>query len=333
MLFSKNSNNPWNSTGIGNLKTLYKAIEKHDISKDHTLSSLKYKVFGRQNIQTSLDSAHRIGIIKHNETVKENRDIIKRLIDMTIFLITQELAFRGHNEKVDSQNQGNFRELAEFLSVYDSKFNEFLRESSVFTGMSKNIQNDLIDSINYVVSKHIESEIQNSVCFSWQVDETTDISCHSQLSVIFRYTYEGNIKEHFMGFYDVSKGRSAVDLFNLLNDQFAKFNFKEKLVGQTYDGASVMSGDLNGLQSQVKNIAPQALFTHCYGHRLNLVLQDAVGNVQECKIFFATLSGISSFFFQNQLKEQVFLKMSAVVKFREMLKLVGISNHVLLARF
>lgn len=156
------------------------------ISKDHTRSSLKYKLFGHQNIQTSLNSAHKISIIKHNETVKENRDILQRLIiDMTIFLITQELAFRGHNEKVDSQNKGNFRELAEFLSVYDSKFNAFLQESSVFSGLSKTIQNDLIDSINHVVSQHIESEIQNCVCFSWQVDETTDISCHSQLSVIF----------------------------------------------------------------------------------------------------------------------------------------------------
>lgn len=155
LLFSQNSKTPWNSTGIDNLKTLYKTTEKHNISKDHTHSSLKYKLFGRLNIQTSLDSAHRISIIKHNETVKENRDILQRLVDMTIFLITQELGFRGHNEKVDSQNKGNFRELAEFLSVYDSKFNAFLQETSVFSGLSKTIQNDLIHSINHVVSQFI----------------------------------------------------------------------------------------------------------------------------------------------------------------------------------
>jgi hypothetical protein len=58
-----------------------------------------------------------------------------------------------------------------------------------------------------------------------------------------------------------------------------------------------MSSELNGLQSKIKSTVPQALFIHCYANRLNLVLQDAVGEIQEVKIFFATLSGISFFFF------------------------------------
>jgi hypothetical protein len=68
-----------------------------------------------------------------------------------------------------------------------------------------------------------------------------------------------------------------------------------------------MSSELNGLQSKIKSTVPQALFIHCYANRLNLVLQDAVGEIQEVKIFFATLSGISFFFFfQNQQNVQTF---------------------------
>ena len=89
---------PWKSTGVDNLKALYKSIEKHNISKEHTYASLKLKLFGRQNIQNTLDSAHRITIIKHNEKVKENREMMNRLIDMTIYLASQELAFRGHDD-------------------------------------------------------------------------------------------------------------------------------------------------------------------------------------------------------------------------------------------
>jgi hypothetical protein len=61
-----------------------------------------------------------------------------------------------------------------------------------------------------------------------------------------------------------------------------------------------MSGELNGLQSKIKSTAPQALFIQCYVHRLNLVLQDAVGEIQEVKIdiFCNTFRNIVFFFFK-----------------------------------
>jgi hypothetical protein len=67
-------------------------LKIHGKSKDHTHAALKLKLFGKQNIENSLDSAHRTFILEYNEKVKSNREILKRLIDMTIFLGTQELA-------------------------------------------------------------------------------------------------------------------------------------------------------------------------------------------------------------------------------------------------
>ena len=57
-----------------------------------------------------------------------------------------------------------------------------------------------------------------------------------------------------------------------------------------------MSGHVNGLQSKVLSAYPNAIFTHCYAHVLNLVLQQSVSVIKECKIFFQTLSGLSAFF-------------------------------------
>ena len=31
----------------------------------------------------------------------------------------------------------------------------------------------------------------------------------------------------------------------------------------------------NGRENTIKNIKPQAMFTHCYAHKMNLVLQNA----------------------------------------------------------
>ena len=75
-----------------------------------------------------------------------------------------------------------------------------------------------------------------------------------------------------MGFFDVSSGKDASSLFNFMQEYFAKYDFKNKLVAQTYDGAAVMSGQLNGLQAKIKEVAPQAVFVHCYAHVLNLAL-------------------------------------------------------------
>ena len=56
---------------------------------------------------------------------------------------------------------------------------------------------------------------------------------------------------------------------------------------QTYDGASVMSGHLNGVQALIRQEYPFAYFVHCAAHRLNLVLCQAVSSMYiPCQIFF-----------------------------------------------
>ena len=74
------------------------------------------------------------------------------------------------------------------------------------------------------------------------------------------------------------------------------FNCEEKLAAQTYDGAAVMSGEHNGLQAKVREKCPQAIFVHCYAHKLNLVLSQSLSFIKLCKIFFTNLSSFGSFF-------------------------------------
>ena len=46
--------------------------------------------------------------------------------------------------------------------------------------------------------------------------------------------------------------------------------------GQCYDGASNMKEGKNGVASQIISKEPRAIFTHCYGHALNLAVGDTV---------------------------------------------------------
>jgi hypothetical protein len=68
------------------------------------------------------------------------------------------------------------------------------------------------------------------------------------------------------------------------------------LVGQTYDGACVIYGHINGLQSKVIEAYHLAVFTHCYVHVLNLVLKKSLSNIKECKLFFQNISGLAAHF-------------------------------------
>ena len=50
----------------------------------------------------------------------------------------------------------------------------------------------------------------------------------------------------------------------------------EQIRGQRYDGASAMRGRRGGVAKVIMDEEPQALYTHCYGHSINLAINDAI---------------------------------------------------------
>lgn len=91
-------NSVWSKSEYSDLKNLSRSIE------------IKYKLFGKLNIINAIDQGQKQAILDFNNKVKEYRDIFKRLIDIVVFLCCQ-VAFRGHKEDSDSDNEGNFQEL------------------------------------------------------------------------------------------------------------------------------------------------------------------------------------------------------------------------------
>lgn len=288
--------NVWNHDGFSDLNHLSAALQKHERSQNHAACFLKFTLFGKQRIDIQLDEQRRDHIRTHNEKVRKNREILKRLIQAVCFLGKQELPFRGHDESADSLNKGNFREYLESVREFDPALDNHLQTSTVFRGTSATIQNDLIKAVNSVMMDEIKQQIDAADFVSIMLDETTDVINKSQLSTVFRYVYQGCTFERFVHFTDVSADRSSEGLFKHVKNVVESFKIGQKLIGQTYDGASVMSGHLTGLQTKVLEEYPNAIFTHCYAHVLNLVLQHSLNSVQECRIFFQTLNGLAAFF-------------------------------------
>ena len=296
LLFPSKGNEIWQKSGFSDFKNLSRSLVRHSISQEHIQAEISLNLLGTVRIEHEVSSVTIVLNHQHNERVRKNREILKPLINIATVLGRQGLVFRGHEESDLSDNKGNFKEIYSEFYAKDSELLKSLESSSGFVGTSKTIQNDLIESIVHVIKSKIVDELQKSSFFSWQIDETTDVATKSQLSIVLRYITEGEVVERFFVFFDVSAGRDAESLKNLIFEAMEPYDFKNKLVAQTYDGAAVMSSELKGLQSKVKEVATQANFVHCYAHKLNLALSHGSNEINKSRIFFSDLGGFSTFF-------------------------------------
>ena len=122
------------------------------------------------------------------------------------------------------------------------------------------------------------------------------ISSKLQLSIVFRYVLNGEIMERFFEFVDVSEDHCAVALYKIVISLIYKLKCENKFVEQGYDGAAVMSGEKGGVQTVVREKFANAKYIHCNAHVLNLVLSKSMNCIKPVKIFFKTLSAVSTFF-------------------------------------
>jgi hypothetical protein len=102
----------------------------------------------------------------------------------------------------------------------------------------------LVECVADFVRIKIREEIASAMFFAIQADDTTDILEKCALSIRF-VNKLSQIKERFLGFFDVSEDRTADALYTIITNVLGPYEFKKiKLVAQCYDGASVTPGSL-----------------------------------------------------------------------------------------
>ncbi|KAJ4429129.1 hypothetical protein ANN_26130 [Periplaneta americana] len=289
-------------------------VLKHDKSKAHICSSMNFANFGKTRVDLQLDKQKALHINQHNTLVKKNRVILPRLINAACFLGEQELAFRGHNESVESDSRGKYIEYLSSLSEFDHLLANHLESSTVFRGTSPAIHNDLIFAISGVMIKNIKSEIE-APFVAIVVDETSDCSNQSQLSTVLRYVDStANVQERFIGFTNVSSGKTAAALFKHVESVIAEYNVGNKLIARTYDGASVMAGNINGLKTKVQekenfpNEALNKLFQSYNSHFDQVRLKNELSVIYSAEVFDFTnkpIHEILSAIYENQLNQVI----------------------------
>ena len=134
---------------------------------------------------------------------------MKELININFFLAKQQLAFCSNDGSSISSNLGNYVELLHTLAAKDERLARHLETSTVLSGFSNIIQNDLIAAIGDVVRYDIK-EISAAPFVAAEVDESTDVTSKADLChYVAKSEVACEVKEAFLGFDDVSNDRRA----------------------------------------------------------------------------------------------------------------------------
>ena len=107
--------------------------------------------------------------------------------------------------------------------------------------------------------------------------ETADLSNTEQMVSCIRYVdSELEVHEEIIGMYNL-ESTDACSIMSAIQDILLRIKLNiGNCRGQCYDGEASLLGARSGVATKLLELEPRALYTHCYGHALNLAVQDSL---------------------------------------------------------
>lgn len=294
-------------TGFQTWWKLSPKVHNHETSGEHLCCLEKWKT-----LEAGL-SLHKTIDTKSTSLMemekKKWRDILHRLLDITLFLVKQNLAFRGHKEDETSLNKGNFLEMVEMLFKYDTVLKEHLMRlkrstcklKASVSYLAPNTLNEFIGVLATHVKEKLIMDIKSAKYFGIMFDSTPDISHTDQMSEVIRYVMISDkkveVKEAFLGFFPLKgMGKTAADLSSDILKKLESDGLDIMMCrSQGYDNSATMAGIHGGVQAILKRKNRKAIFNGCVDHSLNLCGQHSFAENASCVTFFGTLEMFSFF--------------------------------------
>ncbi|CAL7937392.1 unnamed protein product [Xylocopa violacea] len=299
----------WTKDGFRNINKMKDKTEKHEKSKKHIDNVISLSLLGTTSVKEKLSETYRLSINEHNMKVKKNREILSKIIDCIFFCGNFEIPLHGRDEKDDAVNPGIFRGLVNFASNLDSDLKNHLETNAVFKDISKTIHNEILDCLLQIYHEEIRMEIRQASFVAVMVDDTTDVSEHTQMVLVLRYVLNEEIFERFWGFF-IPENQTADGISKRILEQL-HIIFQgngQKLIAQTFDGANVMKGKKAEVQAKIKAVYSNAHFISCYAHQLNLIMRNAASITRNARIFFSNILAIPTFFSKSPQRISILKK-------------------------
>lgn len=290
-------------------KKLHDRIPEHENSQHHRACYIEWRQCEmRYRIGSSVDSLLQENI--KNE-VDRWKDILRRILDVILFLGERGLAFRGSGSLIGDPKNGNFLGILELISHYDPimcAHLEKVKQLQVNKArlqahyLSPETQNEFIDCCATQVVRAIENEREIVKYYSIIVDATPDSAHIEQTVFILRYVLlneksgQYEIQERFLEFVDCNS-KTGEDIAELIRATLKKHNIPlMDCRGQGYDNASNMSGRYKGVQSHLLRDNSLATFSPCGLHSLNLSGVQAAECCPEVITFFGSIQKLYNIF-------------------------------------
>ena len=262
--FSKRNNDAFVSVGFDNWKKVLKRFREHELCHMHTESYMKLKSLQKKSIANQLCN------LKVTEQ-KCNREMLYKVLSSLKYLLRQGLPIRGHCEE-----SGN---LIQLLQCRSEDIDDLKKWISRRKYLSHEIINEQIEIMAHHLLRELLVNIQAAEYFALIGDETRDISGKEQFAISIRWvSHNYVINEDLITLAEVDQTDGATLTTTLKNVLICNGLQISKCYGQTYDGASNMSGHLNGVAARIQKEQPKAHYVHCVAHSLNLCLQDCGQN-------------------------------------------------------
>jgi len=295
-LLSKNADPTFSVSGFCAWKDAMRRFDKHECSKAHTESVMKWKDHMKgTNIAAQLNQ-------QSNTEQSRNRQMLMKILATLKFLCRQGLAIRGHEHSA-----GNFQELLRLRCEDDGELKSWLqgRKSSF---ISVEIQNECMQLMAHHVLRQITAKIRAAKYFSIICDEVTDQSRQHQLGISVRWVDTSFVvNEDFLEQCLIPKA-DAETLTKLITDSLLRFQLPiQQCRGQCYDGAAVMAGHVTGVSTRIAELERRALFIHCLAHSLNLAVQESTRRVAQYRDLIEYIKDIINIIRASPKRSEVFV--------------------------
>ncbi|XP_077461063.1 uncharacterized protein LOC144077306 [Stigmatopora argus] len=283
----------WASIGFKDIKHLSERSAKHESSSSHLRCAMKLGLLGLPPVQNPIEDSDRLAIEEHNRLTEENRYVLDRLITCVKLCGKCETGLDGHE---DTLNASLFNCIFETMCEGDTRLQRHYHSQPFFKLALSTIQDELLDCMYEVYREEVGKQLQQTQFVGVQVHEMTHVSLNARMAIILRYVVDNIPTERFLELVEVTD-QSALGISEALQQVLGPLRLTEKLVAQTYDGATMLSDGKISVQTLMSLRYPNAVFVHCYSHQLNATLQQAcAARIRELKVFFSDLAGFAAFF-------------------------------------